>query len=108
MPVTHAVKPPAPMPGKSSNVLLAGGASANINLPNLLTVARILLIPVFIGLFATPTPARSWAAAIVFVVAAVTDLLDGYLARRRSQVTKLGRDDSPGGGGDRGAGDRGQ
>lgn len=63
----------------------------NINLPNLLTVSRILLIPVFVMLFVTPTPARSLAAAVVFVVAAVTDMLDGYLARRRSQITKLGR-----------------
>ncbi|MGH7208283.1 MAG: CDP-diacylglycerol--glycerol-3-phosphate 3-phosphatidyltransferase [Nitrospiraceae bacterium] len=63
----------------------------NVNLPNLLTLSRILLIPVFVLLFWTPTPGRSLAAAVVFVIAAVTDLLDGYLARRRSQVTKLGR-----------------
>jgi CDP-diacylglycerol--glycerol-3-phosphate 3-phosphatidyltransferase len=64
---------------------------SNINLPNVLTVARILLIPVFVVLFVTPTPDRSLAAAVVFTVAALTDLLDGYLARRRGQVTKLGR-----------------
>ncbi len=64
---------------------------SNINLPNVLTVARILLIPVFVVLFVTPTPDRSLAAAAVFVIAALTDLLDGYLARRRGQVTKLGR-----------------
>ncbi len=64
---------------------------ANINLPNLLTVTRILLIPVFVMLFVEPSPDRSLAAAIVFVIAAATDLLDGYLARRTGQVTKLGR-----------------
>lgn len=64
---------------------------ANANLPNLLTIGRILLIPVFVVLFSTPTPSRAVAAAVVFVIAAVTDLLDGYLARRRAQVTKLGR-----------------
>lgn len=64
---------------------------ANINLPNLLTTIRILLIPVFVGLFSNPTPDRSLAAAVVFVIAAVTDLLDGYLARRRAQITRLGR-----------------
>jgi CDP-diacylglycerol--glycerol-3-phosphate 3-phosphatidyltransferase len=64
---------------------------ANINLPNFLTVVRILLIPVFVVLFSDPTPDRSLAAAVVFVVAAVTDLLDGYLARRHSQITRLGR-----------------
>ncbi len=63
----------------------------NVNLPNFLTVVRILLIPVFVVLFSDPTPDRSLAASIVFVVAAVTDLLDGYLARRHSQVTRLGR-----------------
>ncbi len=63
----------------------------SINVPNLLTLSRILLIPVFIVLFATPDPARSITAAIVFVGAAVTDLLDGYLARRSGQVTKLGK-----------------
>lgn len=63
----------------------------SLNLPNLLTLTRILLIPVFVMLFATPTPNRSLAAAVVFVVAAVTDLLDGYLARRSGQVTRLGK-----------------
>ena len=65
--------------------------ASNINLPNVLTVSRILLIPVFVVLFVAPTPDRSLAAAVVFIVAALTDLLDGYLARRRGQVTKLGR-----------------
>ena len=63
----------------------------SINVPNLLTLTRILLIPVFVMLFATPDPHQSIIAAIVFTVAAVTDLLDGYLARRSGQVTKLGK-----------------
>lgn len=63
----------------------------SFNLPNLLTLVRILLIPVFIVLFITPTPDRSLSAAVIFAVAAVTDLLDGYIARRTGQVTKLGK-----------------
>jgi len=63
----------------------------SLNLPNLLTLTRILLIPVFVILFATPTPDRSLMAAIVFATAAVTDLLDGYLARKSGQVTTLGK-----------------
>lgn len=63
----------------------------NLNLPNGLTLLRILLIPVFVLLFLQPTGDRAWAAAAVFTTAAVTDLLDGYLARRRAQITKLGR-----------------
>lgn len=63
----------------------------SLNLPNVITLVRILLIPVFVMLFFTPTPNRSLSAAVVFVVAAVTDLLDGYIARRTGQITKLGK-----------------
>ncbi len=79
--------------GKQAGDHLAKPAvqDVNINLPNLLTVTRILLIPVFVMLFVEPTPDRSLTAAIVFIVAAVTDLLDGYLARKTGQITKLGR-----------------
>jgi CDP-diacylglycerol--glycerol-3-phosphate 3-phosphatidyltransferase len=63
----------------------------SLNLPNLITLVRILLIPVFVMLFFTPTPDRSLSAAVIFVVAAITDLLDGYIARRNGQVTKLGK-----------------
>lgn len=78
---------------KSSETFPAecAGQEQNVNLPNVLTIARILLIPVFILVFISPTPERSLAAAAVFLIAAVTDFLDGYLARRRSQVTRLGR-----------------
>lgn len=65
--------------------------ATNINLANLLTLSRILLIPVFVVLFITPTPQRSLLAALVFVIAAVTDLLDGYVARKTGQVTRLGK-----------------
>jgi CDP-diacylglycerol--glycerol-3-phosphate 3-phosphatidyltransferase len=63
----------------------------SLNLPNVITLVRILLIPVFVMLFFTPTPDRSLSAAVVFVVAAITDLLDGYIARRTGQITKLGK-----------------
>jgi CDP-diacylglycerol---glycerol-3-phosphate 3-phosphatidyltransferase len=63
----------------------------SLNVPNVITLLRIMLIPVFVMLFFTPTPDRSLTAAVVFVIAAVTDLLDGYIARRTGQVTKLGK-----------------
>lgn len=69
----------------------SAGQESNINLPNVLTLVRILLIPVFVMLLIDPTPDRALAAAIVFIVAAVTDLLDGYVARKTGQITKLGR-----------------
>lgn len=62
-----------------------------INLPNFLTFIRILLVPVFIVLFLVPGPVRSILSAVVFIAASLTDLLDGYLARRWEQVTQLGK-----------------
>ena len=60
------------------------------NLPNLLTILRVALIPVFVGLFYYPTTKTNFMAAVVFVIAALTDLLDGYLARKLKQTTKFG------------------
>lgn len=62
-----------------------------LNTPNFITILRILLIPFFIILYLEPTPNRSLAAALVFAFAAITDWLDGYLARSRGQITKLGK-----------------
>lgn len=61
-----------------------------MNLPNRLTVARCVLTIVFVGLFLTREPWGAWAALAVFCVAAVTDWLDGLLARRSGDITRLG------------------
>ncbi|NLJ80813.1 MAG: CDP-diacylglycerol--glycerol-3-phosphate 3-phosphatidyltransferase [Firmicutes bacterium] len=62
-----------------------------MNLPNLLTLLRILLIPVFtFAVLQNSFSGNRWAAAI-FILAALTDILDGYLARRRQEVTRLGQ-----------------
>ncbi len=61
-----------------------------LNIPNLLTVFRVVLIPVFVVLFYWPTTYSNMMAAFVFVLACITDLIDGYLARRLNQVTKFG------------------
>ena len=61
------------------------------HLPNAITVSRILLIPVFVLFFLEPTPYRSIAAAAVFGLAALTDAVDGYVARRWGHVTRLGK-----------------
>jgi CDP-diacylglycerol--glycerol-3-phosphate 3-phosphatidyltransferase len=57
---------------------------------NYLTVARILMIPLVVILFYAPYSWANPAAAIVFIAAAVTDSLDGYLARRLGQTSALG------------------
>jgi len=61
------------------------------NVPNLLSLSRILSVPVFIILMLEPSPARALAAGIVFSLASATDWLDGYLARKWGQVTKMGK-----------------
>jgi len=60
-------------------------------LPNTLTLSRIVAIPLLIGLFWWPAPTGNWLALAVFTVAGLTDLLDGWLARRWQQVSALGR-----------------
>ena len=60
------------------------------NIPNILTLLRIALIPVFVVIFYLPTPWARPVCAIVFTIAALTDLLDGYLARRWGQTSPLG------------------
>lgn len=61
-----------------------------MNIPNLLTVLRVLLIPFFILLFYLPYHWSYMAASTVFAIAAATDWLDGYLARRWEQSTPFG------------------
>lgn len=62
-----------------------------LTIPNLITILRILLIPVFIYLLVQEQPlARLWAI-LVFTLASVSDFVDGYLARRLKQDSRLGR-----------------
>ena len=59
-------------------------------LPNLLGLGRILATPVVMALLLLPGAGTDFAAAILFVVAAMSDILDGWIARARDQVTPLG------------------
>ena len=61
-----------------------------MNIPNLITVLRVLLIPVFIALFYLPFTWSYYAASAIFAFASATDWLDGYLARRWEQSTPFG------------------
>ncbi len=60
------------------------------NLPNLITLFRIMLIPVLVVAYFLNMPFRETVIAGIFVLAALTDWLDGYLARRMNAITKLG------------------
>ena len=61
-----------------------------MNLPNILTVSRIVLIPIFVIAYYLPVSWNYEACAIVFTVAAGTDWFDGYLARKWNQTTPFG------------------
>ncbi|WP_438971333.1 CDP-diacylglycerol--glycerol-3-phosphate 3-phosphatidyltransferase [Methylophaga sp.] len=61
-----------------------------LNLPNILSLLRIFLIPVLVILFFLPNESATVWATLVFVIAAVTDWLDGYLARKLDQTSSFG------------------
>jgi len=60
-------------------------------IPNILTIGRLILIPVFVVLLLTSDGGHSWPAAIVFGVAGVTDQIDGWLARRWRVESEFGK-----------------
>lgn len=66
-------------------------AATLLTIPNVLTLLRILLIPVLVALTYTSFEWRFLAAAAVFLVAAITDWFDGYLARTLNQTSAFGR-----------------
>ncbi len=61
-----------------------------MNIPNTVTVTRIFMIPVLVVIFYFPFKNHLLVAAGIFAIAAATDWVDGYLARRLGQITKLG------------------
>ena len=78
------------MPAPTESPRLASAIDArSLNLPNAITLSRFVLALVLFGLISTN---RFWqTSSVVFVIAALTDFLDGYLARKHGQVTVLGR-----------------
>jgi len=62
-----------------------------MNLPNKLTLARIFLIPIFLFIISFKIPYGEFLAAAVFIMAASTDGLDGYFARKNNMITRFGK-----------------
>ena len=60
------------------------------NLPNALTLLRIFLVPFLVVVLLTKFTGREYAGLAIFLVAAITDFFDGYIARKRNQMTRLG------------------
>jgi len=65
--------------------------STNLNLPNKITLARIFIVPLIVVFLIRPSGWSSTIAGALFIIASLTDWLDGHLARRRNQVTDLGK-----------------
>lgn len=62
-----------------------------MNLPNRLTVLRVILVPLMVGLCYLPGAAGGWAPGVVFALAALTDYFDGHIARSRGLITDFGK-----------------
>ncbi|MEM8997418.1 MAG: CDP-alcohol phosphatidyltransferase family protein, partial [Acidobacteriota bacterium] len=62
-----------------------------LNLPNILTILRILLVPILVVVLLTKFNGKEHVGLAVFLLAALTDFLDGYIARRWGLVTRLGK-----------------
>ena len=62
-----------------------------LNLPNLLSLFRILLVPILVAVLLTELDGKEFIGLGLFLLAALTDFLDGFIARRRRQVTRLGK-----------------
>lgn len=62
-----------------------------LNLPNILTLSRIMIIPLMVVTFFFDSSAMRWIALGFYTVACVTDFFDGYLARRTKQISRFGR-----------------
>ena len=62
-----------------------------MNLPNKLTLLRIILIPVFMVVLYWGFPGATWVALAIFIIASLTDMLDGKIARKYNLVTDFGK-----------------
>jgi CDP-diacylglycerol--glycerol-3-phosphate 3-phosphatidyltransferase len=63
-----------------------------MNLPNKITITRVFMIPLFLVFFLVPSiPAGNYIATVVFILACLTDALDGYLARKYHLITNFGK-----------------
>jgi CDP-diacylglycerol--glycerol-3-phosphate 3-phosphatidyltransferase len=82
-PAAPEIMPPQPVPQEElSNEIR--------NLPNALTLLRIFLVPFLVVVLLTKFSGREFVGLAIFLVAAITDFFDGWVARRRNQTTRLG------------------
>ncbi len=61
------------------------------NIPNKITIIRLILIPLFVAILLAKIPYKNLFAAFIFIMLSISDFLDGYFARKKNQVTELGK-----------------
>lgn len=61
-----------------------------LKIPNILTIGRIILVPILVFVFFVPGPLGDWLACGIFIIASFTDFVDGFLARLLKQQSRLG------------------
>ncbi len=77
---------------QSDLLTLKKGLVIIMNLPNKITLFRVFMIPIFLIFMLNPgIPYAKYIAAAVFIIAAISDFLDGYIARKRKLVTNFGK-----------------
>lgn len=82
------------MPTPQKNNLIEKSAKSIFNLPNIITMARILFVPFFIWTlveFNNPESAMRWISVLVFIIIMASDGVDGAIARKRGLITNLGK-----------------
>lgn len=62
-----------------------------MNIPNIISLVRVALVPVFVFVFFSDTPDAHRNAGLIFILASATDALDGFIARKFNMITRLGR-----------------
>jgi CDP-diacylglycerol---glycerol-3-phosphate 3-phosphatidyltransferase len=77
--------------GLAAEVVTFAAPMFELNLPNLLTVLRILLVPVLLAALLQEAGPGDWLAAAVFAIASITDALDGWIARRQKKISTFGK-----------------
>jgi len=73
------------------NLIGVLGIVQSMSIPNWVTFSRLLVLPVLLYYLQNPTAETRWLSLAIFLVAAMTDWVDGYLARKLNQVTELGK-----------------
>ena len=89
--MSQVASKPAPLDKAARAERRRSLAEDALNIPNLLTMARVVMIPIFLFYLDQDTPKACFYAALIYTAAALTDALDGYLARKLGVVSVLGK-----------------